>query len=414
MVAMFIAGAVVGSLMMMAFEAATALPQGYNPYRKLNIFTRVLSYVENNYVEYVDDTKLIYGAIKGMMDTLDPHSSFMPPDQYNQMKVDTQGEFGGIGIEVELRNQQITVVTPLEGTPAQKAGIRPGDIIWSIDGTSTRGMKLHQAISAMRGPRGTRIKFGVQRPGVKELLTFEIVRDLIKIVSVSSRMLGANIGYIQLKKFQEQTDQQVKKSLEKMLHEQPLKGLILDLRNNPGGLLDQAVRVADLFITKGIIVSTQGKRGKTMDQEKAHANGTFTGFPMICLVNEGSASAAEIVAGALQDHKRAVILGTQSFGKGSVQTIIDLDDGSGLKLTIARYYTPNGHAIQERGIEPDIIVQERAPAVVEKKVKREKDLERHLPHEPEPQKSSNILRLKDFQLQSAIDYLRAADIFTAS
>jgi carboxyl-terminal processing protease len=172
--------------------------------------------------------------------------------------------------------------------------------------------------------------------------------------------------------------------------------------------------VADLFITKGIIVSTQGKRGKTMDQEKAHPNGTFTGFPMICLVNEGSASAAEIVAGALQDHKRAVILGTQSFGKGSVQTIIDLDDGSGLKLTIARYYTPKGHAIQERGIEPDIIVQERAPAVIEKKVKREKDLERHLPHEPEPQKSSNTLRLKDFQLQSAMDYLKAADIFNAS
>jgi carboxyl-terminal processing protease len=359
----------------------------------------------------VDDSKLIYGAIKGMMDTLDPHSTFMPPEQYKQMKVDTQGEFGGVGIEVEVREKWITVVAPLEGTPAERAGLKSGDQIRTIDGKSTEEMRLFEAVRAMRGPRGTRVRITVKRPGVKKLLKFEIVRDIIKIDSVSSKMLAPHVGYIRLKKFQERSDEQLKLALRQMLKKGKLRGLILDLRNNPGGLLDQAVRVADLFIEGGLIVRTRGKRGRLMDSEKAHSKGTYTGFPMICLVNGGSASAAEIVAGALQDHKRAVVIGTGTFGKGSVQTIIDLDDGSGLKLTIARYYTPKGRSIQERGIEPDILVQETPPPAKKRKLKREKDLKRHLPSEGKKGKKAPPKRLKDFQLQTALDYLKAAAIF---
>lgn len=409
----FAAGVVVTLVIVTAFHAANALPKGYSPYRKLNIFARVLTYVENNYVEYVDDSKLIYGAIKGMMDTLDPHSTFMPPEQYKQMKVDTQGEFGGVGIEVEVRKKWITVVSPLEGTPAQRAGLRAGDQIRSIDGKTTQGMRLFEAVRAMRGPRGTRVHIIVKRPGKEGTLKFAIVRDIIKIVSVSSKMLGPRLGYVRLKKFQERTDRQLREVLTRMTKDKKLRGLILDLRNNPGGLLDQAVRVADLFIAKGLIVRTRGKRGRMMDNEKAHSKGTFDGFPMICLVNEGSASAAEIVAGALQDHKRAVVLGTHTFGKGSVQTIIDLDDGSGLKLTIARYYTPNGRSIQERGIEPDILVQETPPPRNKRKLKREKDLKRHLTNKKASKKPKPRKRLKDFQLQTALDYLHAAEIFRA-
>ncbi|MBU2567127.1 S41 family peptidase, partial [Patescibacteria group bacterium] len=294
-------------------------------------------------------------------------------------------------------------------------GLRPGDQIRAIDGKSTREMQLFEAVRAMRGPRGTRVEITVKRPGAEKLLKYELVRDIIKIVSVSSKMLGPRIGYVQLKKFQERTDQQLREALTQMTKGGALHGLILDLRNNPGGLLDQAVRVADLFIDKGLIVRTRGKRGRMLDNEVAHLKGTFSGFPMVCLVNGGSASAAEIVAGALQDHKRAVVLGAHTFGKGSVQTIIDLDDGSGLKLTIARYYTPSGRSIQERGIAPDILVQEVAPPQKKQKVTREKDLSRHLINDKRPKADGKHPRgrLKDFQLQTALDYLRAAEIFRA-
>jgi len=414
-IAWFIAGSACTLVLALAVQLALALPRGYSPYKKLNIFAKVLTYVENNYVEYVDESRLVYGAVKGMMDTLDPHSTFMPPDQYRQMKVETQGEFGGVGIEVEIRNNWITVVSPLEGTPAERAGLKPGDIIESIDGKSTRGMRLHEAVRAMRGPRGTRVVVKVRRHGIKEKLRFEIVRDIIKIVSVATKMLEPRVGYVRLKRFQERTDRQLQLALRQMTKKVPLRGLILDLRNNPGGLLDQAVRVADLFLDSGLIVRTTGKRGRMTEEENAHSKGTFKGFPMICLVNEGSASAAEIVAGALQDHKRAVVLGTRTFGKGSVQTIIDLEDGSGLKLTIARYYTPSGRSIQEMGIDPDIVVQDKAPPAQrrKRKAKREEDLERHLKREKQKAQQRKRLKLKDFQLQTALDYLHAAEIFRA-
>ena len=413
-IALFVSGAAAALCVVMVIHAASAGPKRYSPYRKLNIFTRVLSYIENNYVQHVDDRRLIYGAIKGMMDTLDPHSTFMTPEQYRQMKVETKGEFGGIGIEVEIRKGWLTVVTPLEGTPAHRAGLRPGDQIRTIEGKSTRGLQMHQAIRAMRGPRGTRVKIVVRRPGHRKLLRFQIVRDVIKIISVNYRELEPGIGYIRLKNFQDRTDTGVKEAVEVMQKKRKLRGLILDLRNNPGGLLDQAVLVADIFLSKGTIVRTAGKRGRLMEEEKAHSRGTLDGFPMICLVNGGSASASEIVAGALQDHKRAVVMGTSTFGEGSVQTIIDLEDGSGLKLTVARYYTPSGRSIQEYGILPDILVHSRPPRTIKEKIKREKDLKRHLANRSGTKKSTVRMRLKDFQLQTALDYLRAAKIFGRS
>ncbi|MCK5798564.1 MAG: S41 family peptidase [Deltaproteobacteria bacterium] len=393
---------------------AEAVPRRYSPYRKLNVFARVLTYIENNYVEHVDDAELIYGAIKGMMGRLDPHSVFMPPKQYQQLKADTRVEFGGVGIEVEIREGWITVVAPLDGTPAKKAGIRSVDQIVQIEGRSTQGMTMDEAVRLMRGPRGTRVKIAIRHRGEKKPRNLALVRDVIRIVSVTSKMMVPTIGYVRIKTFQERTDAHLRQAIEGMRKE-GLKGLILDLRSNPGGLLDQAVRVADLFIAKGRIVSTIGKGGRIMEREKAHARGTFARVPIVCLVNGGSASASEIVAGALQDHRRAVVLGTRTFGKGSVQTIIELRDGSGLKLTVARYYTPSGRSIQERGIVPDIVVSPKAPPSRKEKGTRERDLKRHLHNRQATTKASpKSKRLKDFQLQTALDHLRAAAIFQAA
>ncbi len=409
----FLAGSAATLAVLVLLQSASAVPKDFSPYKKLNVFARVLSYVENNYVEHVDGTKLVYGAIKGMMDTLDPHSTFLPPDQYKQMKMDTQGEFGGLGIEVETRNGWLTVVSPLEGTPAHRAGLRSGDEIREIDGKTTQGMRMHEAVQAMRGPRGTRVRITVHRAGQPNLMKLELVRDVIKVISVTSRMIEPGIGYARVKSFQEATDQGLQRAVKEMLAKGRLRGLVLDLRNNPGGLLDQAVRIADLFISKGLIVRTTGKAGKVMDEELAHSKGTFSGFPMICLVNGGSASASEIVAGALQDHKRAVVMGTRTFGKGSVQTIIELNDGSGLKLTVARYFTPSGRSIQEEGIEPDIVVEERAPKTVAEKIKRERDLDGHLRNPTAKGGKGGGKALPDHQLQTAVDYLKAAEIFRA-
>src|SRR5690348_14780628 len=351
--------------------AATALPKKYSPYHKLNIFTRVLSYVENNYVENVDQDELIYGAIRGMLETLDPHTSFLKPDQYREMKIDTSGQFGGVGIEVEMRpvgdnsrDNVLTVMSAIEGTPAAKAGITTGDQITRIDDTPTHSMRMDDAVQKMRGKKGSPVTLAVVRPGSKgwkEPRVYNLTREIIKIENVVAKTLEPGYGYVRLKQFSENSYRDIEAALDKLEKESPgghLRGLVLDLRNNPGGLLDQAVRIADDFIDQGLIVRTEGKGGRIIDEEKAHSRGTRLGFPMVVLVNGGSASASEIVAGALQDHQRAAIMGTQSFGKGSVQTVIELDDGSALKLTIARYYTPAGRSIQEHGITPDIVVEQ--------------------------------------------------------
>ncbi|MCC6750007.1 MAG: S41 family peptidase [Deltaproteobacteria bacterium] len=414
--AFFCGGVVAALVAMLLLGAASALPRSYSPYRKLNLFARVLTYVENNYVEHVDDSKLVHGAIKGMLESLDPHSVFMPPDQYRQMKSETQGEFGGLGVEVEVRDGWLTVISPLEGTPAHRGGMQSGDQILEIDGKSSRDLRMEEAVRSMRGARGTRIRLKLRR-GAK---TFELslVRDLIRVVSVTSKLLAPGVGYVRIKSFQERTDAYLRSAVEELQKKGKLRGLVLDLRNNPGGLLDQAIKVADLFLPGGIIVKTTGKGGRMVEVERAQKKGTLENFPVVCLVNGGSASASEIVAGALQDHKRAAVLGTRTFGKGSVQTIIDLEDGSGLKLTVARYYTPAGRSIQEHGIEPDILVQPSAPVVRTERVTRERDLRGHLRNEQARKalasKGETTPRLADFQLQTAIDYLRAAEIFRAN
>jgi carboxyl-terminal processing protease len=417
---------------------AAALPKKYSPYHKLNIFTRVLSYVENNYVESVDQDELIYGAIRGMLETLDPHTSFLKPDQYKEMKIDTSGIFGGVGIEVEMRpagdgskDNVLTVMSAMEGTPAARAGLSTGDQIMKIDDAPTHSMRMDDAVQRMRGKKGTPVGLTVVRPGPKgwrEPRVFNLMREIIKIDNVVARSLEPGYGYVRLKQFSENSDRDMEAALDKLEKEAPsgkLHGLVLDLRNNPGGLLDQAVRIADEFIDQGLIVRTEGKGGRIIDEEKAHSRGTRLGFPMIVLVNGGSASASEIVAGALQDHGRAAIMGTQTFGKGSVQTVIELDDGSALKLTIARYYTPSGRSIQEHGITPDITVEQvklsdMKPQHGDEPQQKERDLQGHLrnlqdvvrPTSKRPASPSAYQQIgDDFQLKTAYDQLKAWNIF---
>ncbi len=348
-------------------------------YEDLRVFTDVLALVQRNYVEKPNNKELVYGAIKGMLETLDPHSSFMPPEVYREMQVETKGEFSGLGIEITTKDDRIIVVTPIEDTPAFKAGILAGDQIVKIDGKPTRGMNLPDAVKLMRGPKGSSVKITIAREGSPEPIDFTLTRATIAVKSVKAKALEPGFGYIRLTQFQERTAEDLGPALEKM-EKEGLKGLILDLRNNPGGLLDQAVKVADYWIDSGLIVYTDGRIENQKMEFHAHREGVRRDYNMIVLINEGSASASEIVAGALQDTGRAVVVGTQSFGKGSVQTIIPLSDGSALRLTTARYYTPKGRSIQARGIMPDIVVE--AGTVVaarpgDREVIRERDLTRH-------------------------------------
>ena len=385
-------------------------------YEKLGIFTRVLTYVENNYVEEVDPTRLIYGAIKGMMSTLDPHSVFMTPEEYEEMKIDTGGEFGGIGLEVTRRDGKLVVVTPLEDTPAMRAGLLPGDVIVKIDEQSMQDTPLADAVRMMRGPPGSKVTLTIMREGFEMPRPIPLRRAHIRVNPVSARLVDA-YAVIKIKSFQDRTTRYLHRELRRLRRENggELAGVVLDLRNNPGGLLDQAVSVADTWLSEGIIVSTRG-RGSRTEVQRAHAAGTEPAYPMIVLVNGGSASASEIVAGALQDHGRAVIMGTRTFGKGSVQTVIDLEDGSGLKLTIARYYTPKGRSIQERGIRPDVEVQPLKVVAAEEEVTREEDLAGHFPSEErargEPEGATDG-EPRDFQLKTALDALRTWQIFKA-
>jgi carboxyl-terminal processing protease len=398
--------------------AAAALPRKYSPYHKLDIFTRVLSYVENNYVEDVGQEELVYGAVKGMVKTLDPHSAFLSPDEYKDMKAETEGEFGGVGIEVELKDGKLVVIAPIQGSPAQKAGLRSGDLVTAIDGRTTANMSISDAVHRMRGQRGTRVRLSVERQGWPQPREIEIVRDVIRTVSVVSRLLEPGFGYLAIRQFNERVARQTEEQLEALEKQSSgkLRGLVLDLRGNPGGLFDQSVRVADLFLDGGIIVRTVGRSGKILDEERARSRGTHRGFPMIVLVNGGSASASEIVAGALQDQGRAVIMGTQTFGKGSVQTLIEFPrDGSALKLTIARYYTPKGRSIQERGIAPDVTVDQVKPDPRPRRAdeKSERDLPNHLRNEQGSAPAAAARTIDDFQLKTALDYLKASQIFRA-
>ncbi len=358
---------------------------GEETYKGLKLFTDVIELIEKNYVDEVDTEKLMQKAIQGMVRSLDPHSAFLPPEAFEELQVDTHGEFGGIGIVITMKDGILTVVSPIEGTPAYVAGVLAGDRILKVDGESTQDMELWEAVKLMRGQQGTEVVITVMREGEKEPIDFTLVRDTIPIESVKSAVLRPGYGYIWVTNFRDSTTDDIRNALKKFEKAEPLKGLVLDLRDNPGGLLNQAISVSDLFLDKGDIVSIKGRLERHTKTYQAHEGDTFGNFPMVVLINGGSASASEIVAGALQDNKRAVILGTVSFGKGSVQTVEALRDGYGLKYTIALYYTPGGRSIQAQGIEPDIVVKQRnldEAEVKEEKRLKEKDLKNHLEIEP--------------------------------
>ncbi|MGZ8466676.1 MAG: S41 family peptidase [Candidatus Binatia bacterium] len=330
---------------------------GRQDYESLEAFSNILSIVKKNYVEDVETKNLVNGAINGMLNSLDPHSAYLTPDLYKDLQSDTQGRFGGLGIEITVKGGMLTVVSPIEDTPAHKAGIKPGDQIFKIEDEFTKDMSLVDAVKKMRGLKGTKINLTIRRENTADLIDVSLVRDIIRVQSVRSRSLEPGYGYVRLAQFQERSDRDVQRALEKLAAEKSgLKGLVLDLRNNPGGLLNQAVRVTDLFLDSGMIVYTDGRIESQKQKFFAQKEGTWMDFPLVVLVNGGSASASEIVAGALQDHKRAVVLGSKSFGKGSVQTILPLDDNSALRLTTARYFTPKGRSIQATGIVPDILI----------------------------------------------------------
>jgi carboxyl-terminal processing protease len=351
---------VIGDL---AVRRAQALPD--DTYKELQTFANVLAIVQKNYVEPVSTKELINGAITGMLGSLDPHSAYLTPDLYRDLEVETRGSFGGLGIEITIKNDVLTVVSPIEGTPAYTAGIRAGDQIIKINDDFTKGMTLTDAVKMMRGPKGSAIHLTLHREGVPELFTVAVTRDVIKIQSVKSKQLKDGYEYVRITTFQDGTSEDVTRTLDKFTKQDHghIKGLVLDLRDNPGGLLNQAVSVADAFLDGGLVVYTQGRLDSQQQKYFAHKKGDFADYPMVVLVNGGSASASEIVAGALQDQRRAIIEGTQTFGKGSVQTILPLDDESALRLTTARYFTPNGRSIQAVGITPDMVVEPPKPTL---------------------------------------------------
>jgi len=441
-------GLVAVSAPVMADETeATPAVEELSPdtYEKLKTFSEILSLVEGNYVEDVNIDDLIDGAIRGMVKALDPHTSYMPPKSFKEMMVDTSGKFGGLGIEISMRKGLLTVVSPIEGTPAYEAGIQAGDKIIKIEDESTLDMSLSDAVARLRGNVGTPINITIFRETMDQPKQVRIVRDIIKVQSVKSKVYRGDIGYVKIRSFSKTTSADLDKALDQ-LEKQGITKLVLDVRNNPGGLLNQAVEVTDRFLDReSLIVYTKGRNEEQNMRFTTHDKVNRVNYPMIVLVNGGSASASEIVAGALQDLGRAVILGTNSFGKGSVQTIIPLSDGSALRLTTARYYTPSGRVIQENGIKPDIIVEmplvseeeesdeeaDKEPAEKQRlrKFLREKDLKKHLKGkesieiqgddssaEPQDEKALALeatleedLR-KDIQLQQAVALLSGWEV----
>ena len=371
-VALFLVTLLLGVLIGKGWDRAVLATETYE---ELKTFTEVLAHIQKHYVEEVKTKDLVYGAIRGMLATLDPHSAFMPPDVYKEVQVETKGEFGGVGIQIGIKDNRLTVIAPIDGTPAERAGIKAGDYIIKVNEESTKDMTLVDAVQKMRGPKGTKVTLTIQREGAAEPMDFVLTREIIKIESVRSKMLDGNIGYIRVTQFQDQTAKDVSTALRK-LREQKMQSLILDLRNNPGGLLTSAVEVSEQFVGPNrLIVYIKTREGRKDDYVSHNKEQQPDDYPIIVLVNEGSASASEIVAGALQDWGRAVVVGVQTFGKGSVQTILPLGDGSGLRLTTAKYYTPKGRSIHGVGINPDIVVKGKqtvTPPI------RERDLDKTL------------------------------------
>jgi carboxyl-terminal processing protease len=407
----------------LTFAGASAKAAAADTYRELNLFGDVFERVRADYVEKPEDNKLIETAINGMLAGLDPHSSYMDSKSFRDMQVQTRGEFGGLGIEVTMEDGLIKVVAPIDETPAAKAGIMANDIITKLDGEQVQGLTLNQAVEKMRGPVNSKINLTIMRKGVEKPFDVSITRDIIRVRSVRSHVEGDDVGYIRLTQFNEQTTDGLKKAIADIkgkIAKDKLKGYILDLRNNPGGLLDQAISVSDTFLQKGEIVSTRGRNPEETQRFDARAGDLTDGKPLIVLINGGSASASEIVAGALQDHKRATLVGTRSFGKGSVQTIIPLGSGNGaLRLTTARYFTPSGRSIQAKGITPEIQVLQDVPDSLKDRsdTMGEASLRGHLKAEGKEQTGSQAYVPKDPKDDKALimadDLLRGTTVNSA-
>ena len=399
-------------------DIGAATSNSTETYKQLNLFGEVFERVRAEYVDEVSDDALVESAINGMLTSLDPHSNYLNTKNFNDMKVQTRGEFGGLGIEVSMETGLVKVVSPIDDTPAARAGLKPGDLITHLDGDPVQGMTLPEAVEKMRGPVNSEIKLTIRREG-KDPFDVKLIRATIKIQSVRSHLEGENIAYIRITTFNEQTDVGLNNAMKNLKQQAggKLLGVILDLRNDPGGLLDQAVAVADAFLEKGEIVSTRGRRSEDAQRYNARPGDIAAGLPVAVLINGGSASASEIVAGALQDHHRAILLGTRSFGKGSVQTIIPLPGHGAMRLTTARYYTPSGRSIQAKGIDPDIVVEaakiEKTPE--EAKVTTASDLKKDDSGDGGAEQSSvdpSIMGTPaDYQLTRAVDMLRGIGLF---
>ncbi|WP_404472391.1 S41 family peptidase [Vreelandella venusta] len=384
------------------------------PLEEIQTFAEVFERIKRGYVEEVDDRTLLRNAMRGMLSELDPHSAYLDEDEYQSLRESTQGEFGGIGIEVGTENGQLMVITPIDDTPASRAGLLSRDIIIGIDGTPTDSMSLQEAVGMMRGEPGSQLRISVLRAGEDAPREFTLTREIIRSESVKHEVLAPGYGYLRISQFQSRTTEQARQAIERMGREQPLEGLILDLRNNPGGVLQAAVGVADLFLDEGLIVYTEGRLSDTEMSFSASPATPAGDVPLVVLINSGSASAAEIVAGALQDQRRGVIMGTESFGKGSVQQIMPLGNGEGLKLTTALYYTPNGRSIQAQGITPDVeVVRGRLEVAESRREIREADLDGHLGGQSAlpRERSASTQRLQDdYQLSEALNLLKALNV----
>ncbi len=433
-------GAVAGAVVSTQFAApilAQETEKETSVYEQLDLFGDIFERIRTSYVEQVDDKKLIQDAIDGMLSHLDPHSSYLPPDDFDDMRVQTKGEFGGLGIEVTQENGVVKVVAPIEGTPADKAGVQPGDLITAVNGESVMGLSLNEAVDLMRGPVGSDITVTLSREGKDEPFDVKITRDVIKVSPVEAR-LEDNVIILRLKTFNEQTYPDMEKALDEQVKAagglDKVTGVVVDLRNNPGGLLNQAISVVDAFLESGEIVSTRGRDPRDSERFNATPGDLTKGKPMAVVINGGSASASEIVAGALKDHHRAIIIGTESFGKGSVQTIMPVQGDGAIRLTTARYYTPSGRSIQALGVAPDIIVEQRTP----EEVTADKDEKAQLPLRSEAdlrgslendsltedekkileedrkhQEETARLRAEDYQMSYAIDILRGMSYLAA-
>ena len=393
-------------------------------YKQLEIFSNVLSILQENYVEKINTEDVLNGAIKGLLFSLDPHSSYLPPDNFKELQEETRGSFSGIGIEVTIKNDLLTIVSPIADTPADHAGLKANDLIIEINGEKSKNLGPYEAIKQLRGPAGTEVTISIHREGWEKLKEITMTRELIPLQSVKAEFLSPGFAYVRITNFQSHTFRDFKTKIQELKKSHPVDGMVLDLRNNPGGLFLQSVSVTDYFLDDGIIVYTKGRRKDQNTIFNAHSTGEGKQYPLVILVNEGSASASEIVAGAIQAHKRGIIIGTQTFGKGSVQTIIPLPDGAGLRMTTARYYTPDDRSIQALGITPDVVVPFipcASPPKTKKKRKfiKEINLENHLPRSDTAKKEEDSMDTKlekrllnDNQLRSAYNILKSLNLFS--